>query len=70
MPRAVSPAVQEAEGMGMAWAMLALVVVGGLLFLRAVTAHQWALFGLMVVVLAIAAIWGTKGSIPRGDSHY
>jgi hypothetical protein len=56
--------------MGMAWAMLALVVVGGLLFFRAVTAHQWGLFGVMVVVLAIAAIWGTKGSIPRGGSHY
>ena len=60
--------------MGMVWAMLALVVLGGLLFLRAVVAHQWGLFALMALCLAVAAIWGAKGSFPRGDSaggpHY
>jgi hypothetical protein len=60
--------------MGMVWAMVALVVVSGLLFFGAMTGHQWGLFALMAVCLAIAAIWGSKGSIPRGgsshDSHY
>jgi hypothetical protein len=54
--------------MGMVWAMLALVVVGGLLFFTAVTTHQWGLFGLMALCFAIAAIWGAKGSFPRTDS--
>jgi hypothetical protein len=50
--------------------MLALVVVSGLLFFAAMTSHQWGLFGLMAVGLTIAAIWGSKGSIPRGDSAH
>ena len=60
--------------MGMAWAMIVLVVVGGLLFFRAVTTHQWGLFALMALLFLIAAIWGTRGTIPHGDStersHY
>jgi hypothetical protein len=56
--------------MGMVWAMLVVVVAGGLLFFAAVTGHQWGLFALMAVCFTIAAIWGSKGSIPRGDSSH
>jgi hypothetical protein len=56
--------------MGMVWAMVAFVVAGGVLFFLAVTTHNWALFALMAVCLTIAAIWGSKGSIPRGDTAH
>ena len=54
--------------------VLITAVATGVLFFAAVTGHQWGLFAVMAVVLATAGIWGTRGSIPRGegghDSHY
>src|SRR5262249_29848824 len=69
-----SRAVQESAVMGLAWAMIGLIVVGGALFFVAVTTHQWGLFALMALLFATAAIWGTQGTFPRGDGsehwHY
>ncbi len=56
--------------MGTVWAMMAVVVLAGLLFLRAVTTHSWALFAVMAILLTVAGIWGSKGSIPRGNSAH
>jgi len=60
--------------MGTVWAMIVIVVLAGVLFFVAMTGHQWGLFGAMVVCLAVAGIFGSRGSIPRGqgghDSHY